>query len=442
MNKNFLKALLALLVGVSIAVVYAKTTDKSTKFVDQPAAKALLETYERIQKEYLTELPPEKLNEVVQGGINGMITSLQSEFSHYDSPMIAEESQNEQNGEYFGIGATLDARPDGKGAVVIQLVSTAPAFLAGIQTNDEIVKVDGKDISALTTSDIASKIRGPKGTTVKLGVARSGASSLINFSIVRDRITLVPVKKGMLPGGIGYVSLDTFAMNKSSSEVEAAINDLKKKGAKKLIFDLRDNGGGFLDQACKIVDLFVDEGPVVYRRDRNSTTLYCHANKGTVWSGPLVVLTNRYSASASEIVAGALQDDKRAKIIGEVSFGKGVGQKVYPLQDGGELALVTFEWLTPNKRGIHKKGVQPDLKVKDSLLTEPVTFSGTGAKPGQTVSVTLEGQKFTAKADKDGRYTFSKPRPRRALPAERTQAVLDLKADTILSKAYSELSKK
>lgn len=338
--------------GVLAALVYAQLGRPATdNFTRNSYGQALIQTYQSIQDSYLETLTPDQLKKVLEGGISGMVGALGSEFSRYSSPEEANDSTADRQGEFFGIGATLGPDKGGKGAVILQLIRGLPAFNAGVQVGDSVVEVNGEAVETLTANQIVSKIRGPKGTKVTVGIKRSGSDVTVRYEMIRNKVEILSVNKAMLPGNIGYVSLETFISDKGNDQLQAAIAELKSKGAQKLIFDLRDNGGGQLPQACSVTSDFIKDGPIVFTRTRTQTKLYCEADGKPLWSGPLVVLINRNSASASEIVSGAVQDTKRAKVIGETSFGKGVGQYVLPLANNGELTLVGFEWLTPNKRG-------------------------------------------------------------------------------------------
>ena len=237
------------------------------------------------------------------------------------------------------------------------------------------------------------------------------------------------------------VALETFANFKVEDQLKRAIEELKAQGVKKLIFDLRDNGGGLLDQGCAVASAFLKEGPIVYTRTKNLTRVWCEATGQTLWDGPMVVLVNGNSASASEIVAGALQDYGRAKVIGEKTFGKGVGQTPYTLANGGELTLVTFEWLTPKRRSINKEGITPDIVVKDTRFPTPFSLQGAGAPPGAEIAVTLNGKTVKVKADAEGKFSYAEPQRQRPLPEDRGQAVLDLENDAILKRALEELNR-
>ncbi|MCL4455063.1 MAG: S41 family peptidase [Deinococcus sp.] len=425
--------------GVLAALVFAQISRPNLEaFLRNPTAQALTETYQAIQDQYLSKLDRASLDKVLQGGIKGMVEALNDEFTSYSPPQRAKLRNEDLQGEFFGVGATLSPAQGG-GALIQNLYKGFPAYNAGLQLGDVIVEVNGEDVTKQDLDEIVSKIRGPKGTKVSLGVRRGGSGAILRFEMIREKVEIVEVEKAMLPGNIGYVQLNSFGSVKVIQQLTAALQELKQNGAQKLVFDLRDNGGGLLDQGCQVASAFIREGPIVYVRTRSQTRVYCEASGRTSWSGPMVVLVNRRSASASEIVAGALQDTGRAKVIGEISFGKGVGQNVIDLANGANLTLVTFEWLTPKKRSIHKAGITPDIQVKDNRFETPVSFEGTGVKAGETVTLSVNGKTFTATADKDGKFSFSQSFPARKLADERGAAVVDLEKDLVLKRALEEL---
>lgn len=426
--------------GILAALVYAQLSGGvAESFSRNPYGQALIQTYQLLQTQYLTRLEPDQLNRVLEGGIRGMLGALEDEFTSYSPPQRASLRNQDIQGEFFGIGATLAPNENGGGARVQGVIRGLPAFNAGIRAGDIIVEVNGQDVTKLDLNEIVAQIRGPQNTKVTIGIRREGTNAILRFEMIRQRVEIISVSKTILPGNVGYVALETFGNVRVIEQLNAALNELKQRGVQKLVFDLRDNGGGLLDQGCQVARAFIREGPIVYTRTRNETRLYCEANGQVTWSGPMVVLINGNSASASEIVAGAIQDTGRAKVIGETSFGKGVGQNVIDLANGGDLTLVTFEWLTPKRRGINKEGIKPDIEVKDTRFEVPVAFEGTGAKPGETVTITIGGQTFTTKADAQGKFNFSQPRPAVNLPAERGQAEVDLNKDAILRRALEEL---
>ncbi|XOB97740.1 S41 family peptidase [Deinococcota bacterium DY0809b] len=409
-------------------------------FERNPNGKALIETYEIIQEQYLKPIGPEKADELLQGGISGVVGALDDPFTSYSPPRNAHIREEDVRGEFFGIGVQISpANPDGTGAKIVNVFRGGPAFGAGIKTGDVIVEVDGEDITELPLFDIVSKIRGPKDTKVTIGVQRKGVSAVLRFEIVRRKIEIVSVSKAMLPNDVGYVAIETFLNVKVIEQLRQAVADLKRQGATRLILDLRDNGGGLLDQGCQVADAFLKRGVIVYTRDRRSTRAYCEASPRTIWNGEMVVLVNGSSASASEIVAGALQDEGRAQVVGEQTFGKGVGQNVFTLANGGELTLVTFEWLTPKKRSIHEQGITPDVEVRDNRFPTPLAFEGLGAEPGAEVTLTTGGKTYATTADEEGKFSFSEELPPRELSDVQGEAKVDVQNDAILKKALELL---
>ena len=428
--------------GALLALVYAQLPrPQAETFLQNPNGQALLEVYQRIQQDYLEPLYKEKLDKLLEGAIGGMVQALEDPFTSYSPPQRSTLRQEDLRGEFFGIGATLSAaNPDGTGARIEGVMKGLPAQRAGLRAGDVILEVDGEDVTKLPLLDIVAKIRGREGTKVTLKVRREGVPAPLVFELVRERVEIISVSTAKV-GDVGYVALETFANFKVEDQLKRAIEELKAQGVKKLIFDLRDNGGGLLDQGCAVASAFLKEGPIVYTRTKNLTRVWCEATGQTLWDGPMVVLVNGNSASASEIVAGALQDYGRAKVIGEKTFGKGVGQTPYTLANGGELTLVTFEWLTPKRRSINKEGITPDIVVKDTRFPTPFSLQGAGAPPGAEIAVTLNGKTVKVKADAEGKFSYAEPQRQRPLPEDRGQAVLDLENDAILKRALEELNR-
>mgnify|MGYP001281227865 FL=1 len=428
--------------GALLALVYAQLPrPQAETFLQNPNGQALLEVYQRIQQDYLEPLSKEKLDKLLEGAIGGMVQALEDPFTSYSPPQRSTLRQEDLRGEFFGIGATLSAaNPDGTGAKIEGVMKGLPAQRAGLRAGDVILEVDGEDVTKLPLLDIVAKIRGREGTKVTLKVRREGVPTPLVFELIRERVEIISVSTAKV-GDVGYVALETFANFKVEDQLKQAIEELKAQGVKKLIFDLRDNGGGLLDQGCAVASAFLKEGPIVYTRTKNLTRVWCEATGRTLWDGPMVVLVNGNSASASEIVAGALQDYGRAKVIGEKTFGKGVGQTSYTLANGGELTLVTFEWLTPKRRAINKEGITPDIVVKDTRFPTPFSLQGAGAPPGAEIAVTLNGKTVKVKADAEGKFSYAEPQRQRPLPEDRGQAVLDLENDAILKRALEELNR-
>ncbi|WP_293178841.1 S41 family peptidase [Oceanithermus sp.] len=436
-NRRLLWAGLALL---TLAVGLAQFGGGAA-FERNPNGKAIIETYEIIQDQYLEPIDAKRADELLQGGISGIVGALDDPFTSYSPPRDAHIREEDVRGEFYGIGVQIaPANPDGTGAKIVNVFRGGPAFSAGLKTGDVIVEVDGEDVTQLPLYDIVAKIRGPKDTVVEIGVRRAGANATLRFEITRRKIEIVSVSKAMLPDGVGYVAIETFLNVKVMDQLRQAIADLKAQGAQKLVLDLRDNGGGLLDQGCQVADAFIDQGVIVYTRDRRATRAYCEASPRTLWDGEMVVLVNHGSASASEIVAGAMQDTGRAQVVGEKTFGKGVGQNVFTLSNGGELTLVTFEWLTPKKRSIHEQGITPDVEVRDNRFPTPLAFEGIGAPPGTEVKLEVNGKTYTAVADEDGKFSFSEELPPRELSDVQGEALVDPQHDAILKKALEILN--
>lgn len=426
--------------GVLAALVYAQLPrPQAENLLQNPNGQALLEVYQRIQQDYLETLPRERLNALLEGAIGGMISALKDPFTSYSPPQRASLRQEDLRGEFFGIGATLSpANPDGTGARIEGVMKGLPAQRAGMRAGDVILEVDGQDVTGLTLQEVVARIRGREGTKVTIKVRREGVPSPLVFELIREKVEIISVSTGRI-GDVGYIALETFANFKVEDQLKRAIDELKAQGVRKLVFDLRDNGGGLLDQGCAVASAFLREGPIVYTRTKNLTRVWCEASGRPLWEGPMVVLVNGNSASASEIVAGALQDYGRAKVIGEKTFGKGVGQSPYTLANGGELTLVTFEWLTPKRRALNKEGLKPDVEVKDTRFPTPFSLQGAGAPPGAEITVTLNGKSIRVKADAEGKFNYAEPQRQRPLPEERGQAVLDPENDAILKRALEEL---
>ncbi|HHH26753.1 MAG TPA: PDZ domain-containing protein, partial [Polyangiaceae bacterium] len=232
-------------------------------FERNPNGKALIETYEIIQEQYLKPIDPKKADELLQGGISGVVGALDDPFTSYSPPRNAHIREEDVRGEFFGIGVQISlANPDGTGAKIVNVFRGGPAFGAGIKTGDVIVEVDGENVSELPLFDIVAKIRGPKDTKVSIGVQRKGVSAVLRFEIVRRKIEIVSVSKTMLPDNVGYVAIETFLNVKVIEQLRQAVADLKRQGATRLVLDLRDNGGGLLDQGCQVADAFLKRGVI------------------------------------------------------------------------------------------------------------------------------------------------------------------------------------
>ena len=442
-----------LVVGVlaaTAAVGYAQISTYSAAQVlpNSKSAQTFLQVYEGLNQLYLTKPDSDKL---LRGAINGMIASLDDPFTYYEQPDDnAVDSQN-LAGNFFGIGIQLTAaNADGTGGKVDTVFKVGAAAQGGVQAGDVFLKIDGKDVTTAKLNDIVKLVRGEKGTKVTVQFGRGGAnasagstSSASTYTVTMERqpVTIVSVEQTMLPNNVGYIALNTFYNQQVNQQFQAAVADMKKKGVQKLILDLRDNGGGLLNSGIFVADQFLQSGTIVSVRDRSGKTDVIGSAKkdATDYTGKLVVLVNKNSASASEIVAGALQDTKRAQIIGEQSFGKGVGQQVVNTLDGGRVAIVNFTWITPNGHEIQKKGITPDVVVADSRRPTPLNFSGSGVPAGSKLTIQVAGKPVVVTADKEGKFTYTGDVARPITSATQGEAIVDLKTDAELQKALDVL---
>ncbi|MEF2278605.1 S41 family peptidase [Deinococcus sp. YIM 134068] len=398
---------------------------------------SLLQVLSSLDRFYLYQVDDEK---VLRGAINGALGSLDDEFTYYSEP--ADNAVDAENlaGEFFGIGVTLvGANPDGTGGKVDNVFKGGAAANAGVQIGDVFVKIGETEVLTSKLNEIVRLVRGQRGTTVNVTFARAGKPFTVRME--RQPVTVVSVEQTVLPGNVGYIALNTFYNEKASEQFRAAVADMKRRNIQKLILDLRDNGGGLLNAGVDVADQFMGSGNIVSLRDRSGQTqVYGRASsRPTDYTGKLVVLVNKNSASASEVVAGALQDVGRATVIGEQTFGKGVAQIPLDTADGGKVAIVNSEWLTPKGRQIHKKGVTPDTTVVDTRYTTPLNFSGGGLTPNAKITLTVDGKPVTVTADKEGKFTYTAEVKRPTRSTTQGEAVVDVQGDAILKRAVQAL---
>ena len=320
-----------------------------------------------VKKSYVEEVDTKKL---IYGAINGMLASLDPH-SSFMSPETFKEMKIETKGAFGGIGIEISVK-DGM-LIVIAPIEDSPAFRAGIKAGDHILKIDDKFTKDMTVMDAVKRMRGTKGTSVTLTIMREGLVKPKEFPLVRDVIQVKSVKMKTLDNGYGYVRIAQF-QEKTDEDLLKALKTLRDENGGKmlgLVLDLRNDPGGLLDQAVKVAEHFVDEGQlIVYTEGREKDSKMRFTSRKTEKEPryPMVVLINSGSASASEIVAGALQDHKRAVIMGTQSFGKGSVQTIIPLTDNSGLRLTTARYFTPGGRSIQAKGITPDIVVERKEL--------------------------------------------------------------------------
>ena len=319
------------------------------------------EVLEKINEEYVDEI---NQSESMESAINGLLQSLDP-YSAYMSPEIFNEMQTETSGEFGGLGIEVSME---SGVVkVISPIDDTPASKAGIKAGDYIVKIENTQVQGKTLSEAVDLMRGPVGSSIELTIRRRGEKKALTFNITREIIEIQSVKSDLLENNIGYIRLTSFNEN-SSEQIELKIKDLEKKqNIKAYILDLRNNTGGLLSQAIKISDFFLDNGEIVSTKSRKaSENRKWFAKKGDLTDGKtLVVLINYGSASASEIVAGALKDHKRAIILGENSYGKGSVQSIIPLKNKGAIKLTVAKYYLPSGKSISEVGVSPDIEIDE-----------------------------------------------------------------------------
>ena len=319
------------------------------------------EVLEKINKEYVDEI---NQSEGMDSAINGLLQSLDP-YSSYMSPEIFQEMQTETSGEFGGLG--IEVSMEAGVVKVITPIDDTPASKAGIKAGDYIVKIDNVQVQGKSLSEAVDLMRGLVGTDIELTVRRRGVKKALTFNITREIIEVQSVKSDLLENNIGYIRLTSFNDN-SSNQIKKQIKKLKEnKNLKAFILDLRNNPGGLLSQAIKISDFFLDNGEIVSTKSRKkSDNRKWFARKGDITEGKtLVVLINYGSASASEIVAGALKDHKRAIIIGEKSYGKGSVQSIIPLKNKGAIRLTVSKYYLPSGKSISEVGVKPDIEVNE-----------------------------------------------------------------------------
>ncbi len=323
-------------------------------------APLLDEAWEVAEGQFYGQLPSDQAR--TYGAVRGMMESFKDPYSVFVEPPQTELQSQQLSGKFGGIGASVRRETDGR--YVLSPFPDRPAAQVGVQEGDVLVKVDDTPITTeMRLDDITSLLRGEVGTKVKVEIDRVGQK--LAFDITRAEISVPSVTWRMLSQApeVGYVRLNIFAQT-SKDELIKAIDDLKKQGAKKLIFDLRDNGGGLLDASIEIASQFIDGKVVSEKRRTGNPHDYMAEASGAARDLPLVVLVNGNTASASEIVAGAIQDHGRGVLVGTKTYGKGSVQNVIPLSDGSSLHVTVAEWLTPNGRQITGQGLRPDVVVE------------------------------------------------------------------------------
>jgi carboxyl-terminal processing protease len=307
--------------------------------------------------------------------IAGVMSSVKDKYTTFLTPReYAELNEGLDGGNFSGVGISIQVDDKTKLLVVNEVIPDGPAEKAGLQAGDTITLIDGKSTKDLTTDQDAKLLRGDKGTVVKLTIVRNGAELPV-IAVTRDMIHQPSVYSKLLDGGIGYARLTVFGQN-TADELTTALNKLQAQGAKAYVLDLRDNGGGYLNSAIDVSSKFISSGPIVSVESRGGNDTQYDAENTAIPPKPLAVLVNKYTASASEITSGAIQDDGVGALIGEKTYGKGVVQTIHPLPDGSAVKITSARYLTPRGRDINLVGIEPDIvtvEPRTSKLGDPET---------------------------------------------------------------------
>ena len=382
------------------------------------------EVLERVRSDYVEKPEDAKL---IEAAINGMLTALDPH-SAYLNPKHFRDMQVQTRGEFGGLG--IEVTMENGVVKVVSPIEDTPASRAGLMSGDLITHLDKEQILGLTLQEAVEKMRGPVNSPITLTIVRKGVDDPFDVKVVRDVIHINPVKYDVEGDDIGYIRITTFN-EQTTANLQKAIDDLKKQIGPKLkgyIVDLRNNPGGLLDQAISVSDTFLDQGSIVLTRGRNlEETQRSNARPGDLADGKqLVVLINGGSASASEIVAGALQDHHRATIIGTRSFGKGSVQTIIPLGSNGALRLTTARYYTPSGRSIQAKGIEPEAVVEEELpddLKQKAEAQSTRGEANLRGHLKSEDEDDKAKADQEESGSSSYVSPDKAKDTQLNYAI-------------------
>ncbi|MFA5385227.1 MAG: S41 family peptidase [Eubacteriales bacterium] len=362
-------------------------------------ASDIQEIIDYIEKYYIT---PINADDLTQAAIQGIIDSLNDPYTEYLSPDMLEQFSGSLENQFTGIGVELEVKPPYP--VIANVIEDSPAQKAGLKKDDLIITINGVDIINQPLWDATDKIRGPEGTTVNLGIRRSGESEF-NVTIERASINGPTCDWEVLTGATGYIYVSTFA-SRTAEEFSEALSQLKEQKVNGLILDLRSNPGGYLQAAVDLADYFLPDKSLVVTtvyRDGQKDKYYTSGKKEK-WDLPVVVLVNEYSASASEILAGALKDYEKASLAGVRTYGKGVVQDVIPLQNGGALKVTVARYHTPDGYSIDKKGLVPDKLVSTPELQKVAALKILDPSGKQEVTLDLKGKSMSVNKEKTGVY--------------------------------------
>ncbi len=357
-KRNHIVIFFLMVLFVTGLLCIGDNTDADTKSTYK-SIEVFAEVLRQINNNYVE---PEDTQKLIYSAIKGMVSSLDPHSSFMTKDEF-QELKTETNGSFTGIGIEITIKDNV--LTVVSPIEGTPAYRAGIKAGDKIIKVGDIFTKNMTIMEAVKHIRGPKGTKVKLTIVRKGEKRPLEFSIKRDVIPLISVRQFLLSPSIAYVRISNF-QSRTARDLVSGLKELQKKARiRGLILDLRNNPGGLLDQAVKVSDLFLDSGVIVSTKGRQKVEcIRFRAHKGDIFNHyPMVVLVNSGTASAAEIVSGALQDNRRAIILGTRTFGKGSVQVILPLSDGSALRLTTARYYTPSGKSIQSRGIIPDIEM-------------------------------------------------------------------------------
>lgn len=357
----FVMLIVAICVGIGINAVKTETGSKTT--ISSGVSGKLDFLKEVIDLKYLEKTDEKTLEENIY---KGLLQGLNDPYSVYYTKDEYDALKEETSGSYCGIGALVSQNADTGVITAINVFKGSPAEKAGMKNGDIIYKVEDKEVTGEDLNNVVAKMKGEKDTKVKINVYRTSEKEYIDLEITRDKVDVPTVEHKMLDKskGIGYIQITQFE-EVTYDQFKEALDDLKKRGMKSVIFDLRNNPGGLYDTVCEMLDDLLPEGTLVYTKDKDGNKQEKKSDANFL-DMPMVVLQNENSASASEIFAGAIQDFGAGKIVGTQSFGKGIVQSIIPLSDGSAVKLTVEKYYTPKGVNIHGKGITPDVKVEIS----------------------------------------------------------------------------